>query len=154
MFIVIVGPDGAGKTTLTNQLVKQTGFETMKWNKPKDEEEKDRMFQDYCQVLVHKNNIIFDRFVYCEQVYGTIMRDKSQLSYSDICHIEYLLSLKGAIIIHCTDELDILWERCVARGESYITDKETLGKIKDGYHQLFKTQRNIPVVEYKVKSDD
>lgn len=150
MFIIIVGPDGAGKTTLAKQLAKQTGFEVIKRDKPKTTEEKRRMFEEYCHLILQKNNIIFDRFVHCELIYGPIKRDEHNVSKEEVEYIESLLAMKGAIIIHCTDDLEKLWGRCVARGEDYITEKEMLSDIVKGYKKLFATPHLIPVVEYKI----
>jgi thymidylate kinase len=154
MFIIIVGPDGAGKTTLAKQLAKQTGFEIIKRNKPETEQEKKEMYENYCKIIMHKNNVIFDRFAYCEKVYGSLMRDESIISDEQLKYLESLLSMKGAIVIHCTDNIDNLWDRCTTRGERYITDKDTLDKIRKAYIKLFSKQRLIPVVEYRVSKEN
>ena len=39
MIIIIEGPDGSGKTTLANQLSKQTGYKIIHRVQPKSEEE-------------------------------------------------------------------------------------------------------------------
>ena len=40
MIVIIEGPDGSGKTTLANQLSKQTGYKIIHRVQPKSEEEK------------------------------------------------------------------------------------------------------------------
>lgn len=150
MFIILVGPDGAGKSTLAKQLAEQTGFEIIAMDKPKTEEEKNDMCNNYCQMILHKNNVIFDRFAYCEKIYGPIFRGGSALTNEDLYHIESLLAGKGAIIIHCTASVKTLWERCKERGENYVTDPYTLAHIVDEYHMMFAKPRLIPVVKYHV----
>lgn len=153
MFIIIVGPDGAGKSTLARKISAQTGFEIIKRNKPESEEEKQQMYQQYCQVIMHRNNVIFDRFAYCEQVYGTVMRDKSVLSDAQVKYLESLLAMKGAIVIHCTDDIDVLWKRCKERGEAYVVDYNKLAQIKYMYDDIFSQEHLIPVVEYRIRDE-
>lgn len=148
MFIIIIGPDGAGKSMLAKRIAKQTGFEIIAMDKPKSQEEKDNMFNNYCQMLLHKNNVIFDRFAYCEQIYGPIFRGCSALSDIDIYHIETILAEKGAIIIHCTANTNILWKRCQERGENFVKDRTTLKHIRHKYIKLCDESHLIPVVTY------
>lgn len=149
MIIIIEGPDGSGKTTLANQLSKQTGYKVIHRVQPKTDEEKQIMMCEYLQTIRSGKNMIFDRCWYSEMVYGQIMRDDSVISYPQMYELERLLTKNGAMIIYCTDSKPILWSRCLERGEEYITNRETFDKIWEGYKQLFSCPHLVPVVEYR-----
>ena len=78
------------------------------------------------------------------------MRDESVIKLSDMYYLEQLIIANGGgIIIHCTDGVTVLWERCTSRGEDYITDYETFTEIYRGYKTLLNnTAHLIPVVRY------
>lgn len=155
MMIIIVGPDGSGKSTLAKQLSAQTGYPIQHRSKPKDQAEKDAMMAMYRDLAVTGADVILDRAWYCEMVYGDIMRDKSYISIDQMHELEDLLSNNGGgIIIHCTDEVTKLWDRCTERGEDYIQDYETLANIKNMYDWLMhNVQHHIPVVKYVINEN-
>lgn len=148
MIIILEGPDGSGKSTLAEKLAKQTGYILMHRTKPNSDEEKKNMMAEYLQVIKSGKNVIFDRCWYSEMVYGPIMRDETVITYPDMFELERLLCRRGAILIYCTDKPDVLWERCKARGEDYITDILTHTKICEGYEELMGVPHLIPVVRY------
>jgi len=155
MLIILTGPDGSGKSTLANKLAEQTGFEIEHRTKPKDDAEKDAMMTMYSDLAVAGANVILDRAWYCEMVYGDIMRDKSYISMDQMYELEDLVSNNGGgIVIHCTDETDKLWDRCMKRGEGYIQDYETLANIKDMYEWLMHfVPHTLPVVRYTINEN-
>lgn len=151
MIIIIEGPDGSGKTTLAEQLSKQTGYPVVHRTQPKSEEEKKQMMQSYIDTIKAGRNCIFDRCWYSEMVYGPIMRDASVISYPEMYVIERMLAKKGALIIHCTDEPDVLWQRATKRGEDYIRDYGIHVDICEAFEELFSVPHLIPVVKYDYK---
>lgn len=155
MLIILTGPDGSGKSTLAKQLSAQTGYPIQHRSKPKDQAEKDAMMEMYRNLIETGANVILDRAWYCEMVYGDIMRDKSYISMGQMYELEYLVSSNGGgIVIHCTDETNKLWDRCMKRGEGYIQDYETLANIKDTYEWLMHfVPHTIPVVRYSINEN-
>lgn len=149
MIIIIEGPDGSGKTTLANQLSRQTGYKIIHRTRPKTEEEKAIMMDEYLGIIRSRENIIFDRSWYSEMVYGPVMRDASVISYSQMYDLERRLMKVGAMIIYCTDAKPVLWARCQERGEDYILDRTTFDSICDGFDALFASPHLIPVMTYK-----
>ena len=149
MIIILEGPDGAGKTTLAEKLKKQTGYMYLRRAQPKTEEEKQRMMEEYVQVIKSGKNCIFDRCWYSEMVYGPVMRDDSVITYPQMYQLERLLTKHGAIVIYCTATKETLWKRCQSRGEDYITDIDTFSKICDGYETLMlDVPHHVPVTTY------
>jgi len=155
MMIIIVGPDCSGKSTLAKQLSAQTGYPIQHKNKPKNQAEKDAMTAMYRDLAATGANVILDRAWYCEMVYGDIMRDKSYISIDQMYELEDLVSNNGGgIIIHCTDETNKLWDRCMERGEEYIQDYETLASIKYMYEWLMHSvPHTLPVVRYTINEN-
>lgn len=149
MIIIIEGPDGSGKTTLANQLSRQTGYKIIHRTRPKTEEEKAIMMDEYLQIIRSRENVIFDRSWYSEMVYGPVMRDASVISYSQMYDLERRLMKVGAMIIYCTDAKPVLWARCQERGEDYILDRTTFDSICNGFDALFASSHLIPVMTYK-----
>ncbi|MNB69349.1 SPBc2 prophage-derived uncharacterized protein YorR [compost metagenome] len=153
MLIILEGPDGAGKTTLAQQLSMSTGYPVQHRSKPKTEEEKQQMFLEYEQMCMSRENIIVDRCWYSEMVYGKVMRDQSYISQDQMLALERNIMMigGGGIIVHCTDKVDTLWDRLKDRGEDYITDIHKLAEITFGYEMLMHQQRHwLPVFRYAI----
>lgn len=151
MILIIEGPDGSGKTTLANQLSRQTGYPIIHRSQPKTEEEKKLMMGEYIQTIKANKNAIFDRCWYSEMVYGPVMRDASVLSYPEMYELERLAAKAGAMIIYCTGPESALWMRCMKRGEDYITCRDTFKAIHKSYEDLMSVPHYIPVVRYEYK---
>ena len=150
MIIILEGPDGGGKTTLAQQLAKQTGYPIIHRSQPKTEEEKKLMMGEYLQAIA-TNNAIFDRCWYSEMAYGPVMRDSSVIGYPAMYELERKLARKGAIIIHCTGPEPTLWSRCTKRGEDYITSRDDFKAIYNNYNDIMNAPHYIPVVKYEYK---
>lgn len=149
MNIIVVGPDGAGKTTLCRKLEEKFGLTYIKRDKPENEDDKRNMLKSYMDVVTTTDNFIYDRYIYCEKVYGPIMRDETVVTWEDIAKLEIELLKKQVIIIHCTDSTDSLWERCNTRGEDYVTSWDQLDSIRRSYHRVLQNSM-LPVFEYYV----
>ena len=150
MIIILEGPDGSGKSTLAEKLHQQTGYKLIHRDKPKTEEDKARMMDEYIQIIKAGKNVILDRAWYSEMVYGPIMRDENIITYPKMYELECLLTAHGAIIIYCTAPTTTLWKRCLSRGEDYVTDVNTFKRICAEYDSLMHNIPHIvPVVTYE-----
>lgn len=149
MKIIIEGPDGAGKTTLAQTLSRMTKYPIIHRSKPESDEERDSMMNGYLVNSQTTDNAIYDRYAYSELVYGTVMRDKSYVSFEQLLQIEDNLAKAGGMVIFCDAPIDLLWNRCLARGEDYITDLRALTAIQDRYrHLMLQMQHRIPVLRH------
>lgn len=83
--IVVEGPDGAGKTTLINQLTELTGLSVAPRVVSKDAEAMvDLVKWTEVNVSTGFQKVIFDRHrLISEPIYGPILRDKPQPGFSD-----------------------------------------------------------------------
>ena len=151
MIIILEGPDGSGKTTLAQQLARQTGYPILHRTQPKTEEEKKLMLGEYLQTINSCKNMIFDRCWYSEMAYGPVMRDDSVISYPEMYALERMLAKGGAVIIHCTGPEPTLWKRCTRRGEEYITSRDNFKAIYDNYNEIMSVPHYVPVLKYEYK---
>lgn len=146
MIIILEGPDGAGKSTLASKLSQDTRFPIVS-NKQKDGG------YGYYRELIETDNIILDRAWYSEMVYGPIKRVVSRISKDQMLGLEHRLSTTyGGLIIHCTAPTVVLWDRCITRGEDYITDYGMLDNLRTSFVNIFAGQHYIPVVKYEYKN--
>ena len=151
MIIIIEGPDGSGKTTLAEQLSRQTGYRMIHRSQPKSEEEKKLMMGEYLQLIKNNKNVIFDRCWYSEMAYGPVMRDASVIRYPEMYELERMLAKNGALIIYCTGSEAALWMRCTQRGEDYITSRDAFKEIHKNFEEIMSIPHLVPVVRYEYK---
>jgi thymidylate kinase len=150
MIIILEGIDGSGKTTLAEQLSRQTGYPIIHRSKPETEEDRQQMMKSYIDVCKQHKNAIFDRCWYSELAYGPVMRDKSVMTYPQMYELERLLAKSGAIIIYCTGSIATLWHRAHHRGEAYIINRSDFNEIYENYKGIMAMPHLIPVVGYEV----
>ena len=149
MIIIIEGPDGSGKTTLAEQLSRETGYPIVHRSQPKTDEEKKLMMGQYLQDLKAGRNVIWDRCWYSEMCYGPVMRDKSYITYPQMYELEEQLAKAGAMIIYCTGPRAELWKRCQKRGEDYITSRDDFVAICEKFDEVMSVPHYVPVVKYE-----
>lgn len=152
MIIIVEGPDGAGKTTHIRKLQQSHPGSVVKhFGTPKTAEEADNYWLVYLAAINASDPArltIFDRCWLSDMVYGPVMRGRREMTN------EYARMLETCAIVHggcsaiyCTAPIDVLWERCRTRGETYITSKDVLEKLSEGYRTVM-TQCSLPVVRY------
>lgn len=143
--IIIEGPDGAGKSTLATKLSAQFGYPIAKFDKPKTKEEALNQVDTYREFMATYDNVICDRAWYSDIVYGNIMGDREGwhvLTEVECGYLDGLFKDRG-FIIHCTSDVETLWNRCNVRGEEYVDDFAKLLQIKDGYETLFNNVESL-----------
>ena len=151
MIIIIEGADGSGKTTLAEQLSKQTKYPIIHKSNPKTEMEKLSQMGEYLQMVRSSKNFIFDRCWYSEMAYGPVFRDKSYISYPQMYELEAQLAKAGALIIYCTGPKAALWMRCQKRGEKFVTSRTDFETVWNNFEGIFKVPHLVPVVRYEYK---
>ena len=129
MFILVEGPDGAGKTTLAKKLADAFGYDYYHFSYPKDEAEAVALFDTYLDFITTHDDCVVDRMFPSTMVYGDILRDRPELTKSQHDRLVFELSLKDASVLFCTNNTKVLWERCQDRGEEYITSYDIFHDI-------------------------
>lgn len=102
MFIVLEGIDKQGKSSLARHLAEKTGWEIVKFSKPKGDP-----YIEYMEFLLNrKEPAILDRYYLGELAYGPVKRGKAGLNTWQVRNIERLLQARNSLNIYCwTDEL-------------------------------------------------
>ena len=154
MFIIVEGPDGAGKSTLVDQLIRQFPFATrLHFGAPTDDKPR---YQVYHKEILRASRIsmvtIMDRSWYSDLVYAPIMRGQTELTIAEAHDLDRTVRMAGGgLIVYCTADIDLLWSRCQSRGETYIPDKDTLERISIGYQTLMLTPL-LPVIKHNTNT--
>src|SRR5579859_7425003 len=106
--IIVEGPDGAGKTTLTEMLLASgVVSKILPSTRITAKGDVDRMKYETDRYLrLHGNNhrIAVDRFLFSEMAYGPIMRGKSSFTYGEYLHKLLDLKMDMCPIIFCLPE--------------------------------------------------
>lgn len=150
MFIIVEGPDGAGKTTLIKKL--QAQFPNSKYLHFGVPEEPTKQYEMYLHAIEtagkYSDIIILDRCWYSDMVYAPIMRGTEDVTVATSRKLDAaIITYGGGIVIYCTAPIDVLWERCQTRGEDYVKDIETLQKLSQAYTAVMK-QSLLPVITF------
>ena len=153
MFIIVEGPDGAGKSTLIDQLLKSyPGSVFMHFGKPETDEDAFNYWKVYAEAIESakpERVTILDRSWYSDLVYGPIFRGRCEMDLAHVKLLEsYVLTHGGGMVIYCTAPLRTLWSRCCKRGETYVTSKELLAKVSEAYDGVMGGICELPVVRF------
>ena len=151
MFYIVEGPDGAGKTTLVNQLVAaHPGAKVLHFGKPTTDEEAFNYWQVYLRAIKENANTpvaIFDRSWYTDIVYGPIIRNRIEMTHTNMEILELAVkACGGGVILYLTANTTLLWKRCKQRGETYITCMDQLNRLRADYELVMKQPIYLPVV--------
>ena len=150
-YILVEGPDGAGKSTLVKNLKEQFGDRAVCYHfgVPADHTKQYNLYAD--TILKHENTnavVIFDRGWYSDRVYAPIMRHREEMSRKQAKELDKIVKVTGGgVILYCTADIDTLWDRCQQRGETYIENKEQLLLISKTYDFMLMFSE-LPVVKY------
>lgn len=157
MWIILEGPDGAGKSSLASRLFEQVanhGPTTLLHRGPPNEHpllEYELALETYEPGAGH--HVIADRWHLGELIYGPIYRGESLLEGPGATHVELLRHARGAITVVLLPSLDILKRRVEDRGDDYI-DLRDLDKIRDEYRTLTLTKQVDVVIGRSPQQED
>ena len=147
MIIIVEGPDGAGKTTLIQNMFKNAGICSVA--------EKDTQEFEYemKKLMHHKSDkiVMYDRSWYSEMVYGKHWRDKPVISLEDMIRLEQIwLNCGGGFIIYCTGDPEVMYNRRQKNThDENNKDYERYVRVCEEYDKLMlETPHLIPVFKY------
>lgn len=132
--VILVGPDGSGKSTMALQLMKYYNY-----NYAKSSLKSPKMRQFENQILLIRGTILDRFYMIDEEVYGDQIMGPE--------YIEYMMS--HAIVIYVIEDSDIIAERLLDRGDEYVVnDKSTMESLikmtedrMDAYEEFFKNHK-------------
>lgn len=141
---IVVGIDASGKTTLINELSKRTGLPVVKGSSFEITEGKtnDELFKTFIE-LAKEDNVIYDRFAYCNYVYANTFPDYASLELVQIRMLEYLMNDDDTVLIYLEADIETILERFKSRGEDYVKPEQVEGIIKLYEHVLENTLLNV-----------
>ncbi len=153
MIIIVEGPDGAGKSTLIDQLLKSyPGSSYKHFSNPKTDEEAFGYWKVYAEAIEETDPTkvtVFDRSWYSDVVYGPIFRNRLEMDAMHVKMLEALvLTRGGGHVIYCTAPVNVLWSRCQKRGEKYVLSKDKLAEVAKSFSDVMATKCSLPVVRF------
>ena len=143
--VIVIGPDGSGKTTFTTLLAEKTGMKRIKCdyrqpNKP----------QLAKHLLMTELDVIYDRFYYPDEyIYNNVKGIPFEAEYlNDLLSVHDVLKLVNPVIIYIDAPLNVLIERSKAWADDYVTIAD-LTKIQAYYDEwlIGIKEAGIPVME-------
>lgn len=161
MNVIVCGVDRSGKTTLTNQLKTDLGFNRVHFTCPKpDLKDDDHVLVPnvpvFNQILDYyvshlQSNMIYDRFIYSDIVYGPIYRKPDDIAFrkTEQTFMELLMQSHGDVVIYARVE-DFDQNLSLVEDENEgVLDKQLLKDIRDKYDGLMRHVSSIcPVFAY------
>lgn len=106
--IIVEGPDGSGKTTLTEMLLQYSVVNKIlpspripaKGDAERMKVETDR----YLRLWGEDNEVAVDRYLFSEMVYGPVLRGKAAFSRNEYLTKLLEIMMSGSIVIFCDPE--------------------------------------------------
>lgn len=141
MNIIIEGPDGAGKTSLANQLASALNLEIVHFVAPTDNSSQFDMYRSF---LLEATNTILDRAWYSDMVYGPIFRGKAEIRADAMRELER--GAEDTVVIYCTGPEYAMWLAAQERGETYVETYTQYKEICRRYDEvMIQLYHEIPI---------
>lgn len=142
--VIVVGPDGSGKTTLTTKLAECTGMKRIKCDYR--QENKPELARQY---LMQESDVIFDRFYYPDEYIYSVVKDiPLENEYiNDLLSVLSILKMVNPVIVYVDANLPTLIDRSIQWADDYVS-VEHLEKIKELYDYWLGTMESegIPII--------
>lgn len=139
--VIVEGPDGGGKTTLTRTLVDHMVRGGRKphlrnhGSYPGESNVFRRYATDLLDALVHDVDVIVDRCWISEPIYGAAVRGgKNRVGRRERETLEQLATLAGAVVVMVLPPLEVCREAWLARlPDEYVKKDEQYRAVYAGY---------------------
>lgn len=146
MNIIIIGPDGSGKTTFAKNLAKEFNMNYVKCSYLENNK-----LTRAKEMLENNKNTVYDRFYFPdEMVYSKVKGSNITIPEKWAWEkIENMLT--DTIIIYFYAEYTELVSRLINRGDEYVSVSE-ISSILETYDEILK-DINVPIVKVKSHKD-
>ena len=131
--LILEGADCAGKTSLINLLSSTLDFQVIKGSSFEHSQCNNTELFSKFKEMTKERMVVFDRFIYSNEVYAQLYDDFAILSDGQRREIETDISSR-ALLIYLEADIDILTSRMDKRGDDYVT-VDRLQSIKDKYEE-------------------
>jgi NTP pyrophosphatase (non-canonical NTP hydrolase)/deoxyadenosine/deoxycytidine kinase len=125
--VIMIGPDGAGKTTLMKHLSQMMGMPIVKCDYRTEDKVETSKANIYSQI-----NVLYDRFYYPDDIVYSKVKG---LLYPDYSEIKELLKSHNTVVVYVYASLDELVKRSAAWADDYVATTE-LQSIIDIYNEM------------------
>ncbi len=156
--VIVEGPDGAGKTTLIENVLVPAGyvngFHNGVYISPQKAYEayasQGRSIQDL------REGVCFDRSHISQAIYGPIMRGERFEDYaSEHWAIDYRFCELRAVVVVCRGEHTMRnWEFNNRHKNEYVTKREQMEAIVEGYDHNISLYTKLPCISYSYETWD
>ena len=143
---IVIGTDCSGKTSLVDMLSDITEFKVVKGSSFEHSQcTQDELFEKFLE-FTKMDNVVFDRFTYCNEVYSKMYDDYAMLSDGQRRFIER--EMKGnAIVIYLYADDEVLKQRFNYRGDDYVS-LEKLKYAKKKYEEAIHKIEHLEVIKF------
>jgi thymidylate kinase len=162
MIIILEGPDGSGKTTLSEKLRQMLNIDRMTnvikhgpYTGVSTEDLCKTYFRSMASALTYDDHVIMDRSWLSEPIYGNVYRNGiNRIDKQRQRMLERVALARGAVVVHCQPDFALCVDTFKMRkGEEYLDNVEQLGAVYEGYESL-PLQTCLPVIHYDYEKDD
>lgn len=143
-FIILEGPDGAGKTTLAKEA---RHLEYIHFGPPP--KGKNSAWRQYYALLEdlwdnpRPGGVILDRFIYGELIYGPILRGGTDLTWAHVRMLERIIMGMSGLLVVCLPPWDEVLRNWGLSKDELINRSDTLFEVYTWYQNLLKDQRRM-----------
>lgn len=151
-FIILEGPDGAGKTTLSAEIEAHfEDIETVHCSVPIRPPLAEYMEVVFTNLKNLNTPLLADRFHLGEQVYGPIARDGDQLGEDGRLLIEKaLVRVYEPLVVLCLPPLKVCLKNWFSRkGREYIEVESQMTNVYESYRTV---RTSLPLIHYDYTS--
>lgn len=142
--IVIEGSDCTGKTTLIEQLSSQLNFKIIKGSSFEHSQCTNAELFEKFKDMTKERMVVFDRFIYSNEVYAQLYDDFAILNDEQRREIELVVSDR-AVVIYLEADIQTLTNRIDVRGDDYVT-VDKFQSIKDKYEESLSKIQHVKFI--------
>jgi adenylate kinase family enzyme len=155
MIVILEGPDGAGKSTLKAELVKQFDFiEPIPKSLPTHKSTETMCGENAAALnlaIYNNKNVVLDRGWMSEDIYSKVLREApSRFDQAHKAMFERLALTAGVVVVLCNPGRQEIVNNLFVRGDEHIRDLSVLNNIIREYEN-FERLTSLPVIHYNYK---